>query len=151
MDAPTLGKASFCAISGNFFVLNIHWALQYHILYEYFAWGYFLFQVPPTAPVFKYQSSGQSVKNKTLEVVEGDTFSVACVSAANPPAEYSWTGNLSSNGAVLTMTNVSKGEYALKCRARNTMTETIGQVNILGTNESILAVNVLCTYNFICF
>ena len=101
--------------------------------------------VPPSTPVIRYTTTdGQLITDSHLKVIEGDTFNLSCVSSANPPPNYAWTGQLVSTQQVLRVTSVSRTMTIQKCTVTNTMTETHGQSNVAGNNESVLAVDVMC-------
>ncbi|XP_053388265.1 hemicentin-1-like isoform X2 [Mercenaria mercenaria] len=96
---------------------------------------------PPTTPLFRYRNlSGPLIGNMSMDMVLGDTFTVACCSNGQPQPDYSWS-NQTEQSQILIVTSLSS-DIARTCIATNVMNETTGE-NREGQAKAALSVFVL--------
>ncbi|XP_060575521.1 synaptogenesis protein syg-2-like [Ruditapes philippinarum] len=102
---------------------------------------------PPTTPTFRYwNTTGTTIPNNLLNVIQNDLVKVACRSNSKPdPDTYQW--DTRGNNQILTVSSITadKQDHMYKCEVRNTMTETVPTTSnpTRGTSTSTLTVHVM--------
>ena len=107
-----------------------------------------LFLDPPSTPSFRYwNTSGATIPNKILNVIQNDEVKVACISQSRPdPDFYQWDNR--GNNQILTVSSITadQDDHKYKCLVRNEMFETVPSSSnpTRGTSSSTLTVHVMC-------
>ncbi|XP_053381840.1 uncharacterized protein LOC128549296 [Mercenaria mercenaria] len=96
---------------------------------------------PPATPIFRYENlSGPLIGNMSMNMVLGDTFTVACISNGEPEPNFKWS-NQKMKGQILTVTSLSR-DLARTCTSTNVMKESVGESRE-GQTKATLSVFVL--------
>lgn len=82
--------------------------------------------------------------DKSLEVIEYDSFNLICFGSSSPKANYSWSGKKSSPSYTVEIASVNRSMNGIyTCHAVNEMQRLNGTV-LKGDNDVSIYLSVLC-------
>ncbi|KAH3811817.1 hypothetical protein DPMN_140232 [Dreissena polymorpha] len=78
-----------------------------------------------------------------FKVIEGWSFKILCSASSNPAPRYTWSGHVAQQGDALIIRNVRTDiERNVTCKAKNTMTDSVGKI-VVGTTLVTVSMEVL--------